>query len=88
MLGYAKKNAVLQGFESAAGQIKTRLEKTFIRLHEHCPTEFIEGWTEIFLMENPIALEYEVTLIVIQMPTPLFRMPTVVDARCHLNSTT
>lgn len=59
-IGYAKRDAILQSFASAADHVKARLEHIFECLHKYCTFDFIEGFTEIFFMENPIALEYEV----------------------------
>ncbi|KAG2225478.1 hypothetical protein INT45_010305, partial [Circinella minor] len=58
-LGLAKMDAVLQSFAYAADHVKARLETIFERLYKYCAVDFIEGFTEIFFMENPIALEYE-----------------------------
>ncbi|KAI9258777.1 Dopey, N-terminal-domain-containing protein [Phascolomyces articulosus] len=58
-LGYAKMDAVLQSFAYAADHVKARLETIFERLYKYCAVDFIEGFTEIFFMENPVALEYE-----------------------------
>ncbi|KAI9494202.1 hypothetical protein BDB00DRAFT_337729 [Zychaea mexicana] len=58
-LGVAKMDAVLQSFAYAADHVKARLETIFERLYKYCPLDYIEGFTEIFFMENPIALEYE-----------------------------
>ncbi|ORY92300.1 Dopey, N-terminal-domain-containing protein [Syncephalastrum racemosum] len=58
-MGFAKKEAVLQSFAYAADHVKARLENIFERLYKYCTVDFIEGFTEIFFIENPIALEYE-----------------------------
>ncbi|ORZ17804.1 Dopey, N-terminal-domain-containing protein [Absidia repens] len=60
-IGCAKKDAVLQSFAYAADHVKARLETTFELLFRNCPSDTIEGFTEIFFVENPIALEYEVS---------------------------
>lgn len=60
-LGHAKKDAVLQSFAYAADHVKARLEHIFEHLYKYCSIDFTEGFTEIFFMENPIALEYEVS---------------------------
>ncbi|KAI9321888.1 Dopey, N-terminal-domain-containing protein [Dichotomocladium elegans] len=60
-LGVAKKHAVLQSFSYAANHVKIRLNHIFERLYKYCSVDYIEGFTEIFFMENPIALEYEAT---------------------------
>ncbi|CAO3632308.1 unnamed protein product [Cunninghamella echinulata] len=74
IMGNAKKEAVLQSFAYAADHVKARLEYTLERLYEYCPIDVIEGFVEIFFIENPIALEYEATtdqfeLIVIEVLT-------------------
>ncbi|CAO3630393.1 unnamed protein product [Cunninghamella blakesleeana] len=61
IMGNAKKEAVLQSFAYAADHVKARLEYTLEKLYESCPIEVIEGFVEIFFIENPIALEYEAT---------------------------
>ncbi|KAI8329724.1 Dopey, N-terminal-domain-containing protein [Chlamydoabsidia padenii] len=61
IIGCAKKDAVLQSFAYAADHVKARLENTFELLYKNCPSDVVEGFTEIFFIENPIALEYEVS---------------------------
>lgn len=61
IIGCAKKDAVLQSFAYAADHVKARLETTFELLYKNCPSDVVEGFTEVFFIENPIALEYEVS---------------------------
>ncbi|KAI7867413.1 Dopey, N-terminal-domain-containing protein [Spinellus fusiger] len=56
---FTSADAQLQTFALITQNAKRRLEQIFQKLYKHCPVEFIEGFTEVFFMENPIALEYE-----------------------------
>ncbi|KAI8082733.1 Dopey, N-terminal-domain-containing protein [Halteromyces radiatus] len=80
VIGFAKKDAVLQSFAYAADHVKARLETTFEILYKHCPVEVIEGFVELFFMENPIALEYEVILTCIPTNTPQQTMTILLDS--------
>jgi hypothetical protein len=58
-LGNAKVEAILHSFSYAADQTKGRLEAIFERLFRYSTVDFVEAFTEIFFIENPLALELE-----------------------------
>jgi hypothetical protein len=58
-MGEAKVDAVLHSFSYAADQAKGRLESIFEKLFKYSTVDFVEGFTEIFFMENPSALELD-----------------------------
>jgi hypothetical protein len=62
-LGDAKVDAILHSFSYAADQTKARLENTFEKLFKYSAADFIEAFTEIFFVENPAALEFELMTI-------------------------
>ncbi|CAO3668855.1 unnamed protein product [Rhizopus stolonifer] len=58
-LGNAKVEAILHTFSCAADQAKGRLETIFEKLFRYSTVDFVEAFTEIFFIENPLALELE-----------------------------
>lgn len=58
-MGDAKVDAILHSFSYAADQTKGRLESIFEKLFKYSTVDFVEGFTEIFFMENPSALEFD-----------------------------
>ncbi|KAI8375993.1 Dopey, N-terminal-domain-containing protein [Radiomyces spectabilis] len=60
-IGDARQEAILHSFAYHTHRVKARLDSIFMRLYKHCTIDFVEGFTEIFFMENPIALEYEIS---------------------------
>ncbi|RCH94744.1 hypothetical protein CU098_001184, partial [Rhizopus stolonifer] len=58
-LGNAKVEAILFTFSCAADQAKGRLETIFEKLFRYSTVDFVEAFTEIFFIENPLALELE-----------------------------
>lgn len=60
-MGEAKVDAVLHSFSYAADQAKGRLEAMFEKLFKYSTIDYVEGFTEIFFMENPSALELDQT---------------------------
>ncbi|KAI8987465.1 Dopey, N-terminal-domain-containing protein [Mycotypha africana] len=57
-LGDAKTAAILQSFSNSADQAKDRLQAIFEKLFKYSAMDYVEGWIEIFFMENPTALEF------------------------------
>ncbi|CEG83676.1 hypothetical protein RMATCC62417_17556 [Rhizopus microsporus] len=58
-LGHAKVEAILHSFSYAADQVKGRLEAIFEKLFKYSAVDYVEAFTEIFFIENPLALELE-----------------------------
>jgi hypothetical protein len=58
-MGEAKVDAVLHSFSYAADQAKGRLESIFEKLFKYSTVDFVEGFIEIFFMENSSALELD-----------------------------
>lgn len=58
-VGEAKLDAILSSFSFAAEEAKVKLEGFFERLFKFSTVDFVEGFTEIFYMGNPTALEFD-----------------------------
>ncbi|KAI9032772.1 Dopey, N-terminal-domain-containing protein [Phycomyces nitens] len=76
-----------QAFAASIRNIKGHLERIFQRLYKHCPVEFIEGFIEVFFMENPIALEYEATSAQIDLVAIEILVATPTISPQHIFST-
>ncbi|KAI9254739.1 Dopey, N-terminal-domain-containing protein [Helicostylum pulchrum] len=57
-MGDAKIDAILNSFAHATNQTKGKLSGIFEKLFKFSTVDFVEGFTEIFFMENPAALEF------------------------------
>lgn len=58
-MGDAKVDAIMNSFAHATNQTKARISVFFEKLFKFSTVDFVEGFTEIFFMENPAALEFE-----------------------------
>ncbi|KAL0092049.1 hypothetical protein J3Q64DRAFT_1635235 [Phycomyces blakesleeanus] len=76
-----------QAFAASIKNIKSHLERIFQRLYKYCPVEFIEGFIEVFFMENPIALEYEATSAQIDLVAIEILVATPTISPQHIFST-
>ncbi|KAI7900395.1 uncharacterized protein BX663DRAFT_532330 [Cokeromyces recurvatus] len=62
-IGDVKVDAILHSFSYAADQAKQRLQSIFEKLFKYSTADFVEGLTEIFYIENPVALEFDETVL-------------------------
>ncbi|KAI9253611.1 hypothetical protein BY458DRAFT_443146 [Sporodiniella umbellata] len=58
-LGDARAEAILHTFSCAADHVKGKLETIFEKLFRYSAVDVTEAFTEIFFIENPLALELE-----------------------------